>query len=333
MCCFFFFRELYVCYNIKITNKGLRSLCVDDGHVGKCRKLSVLTVEFTKVDKVGLLSALENLPNLAILEHSSVSDAALEWCYSHLESTLKLQQLTFDMSTVNNIELHDLVVMCPDLHALEFRSSSCRNSVDASPFLSMKMLSKFKSENSIIPQISWFMHLGGSLTDLYLVGENFIDEIDLTILGKSCPNLERLTVQEILLVESEFHDGDHFKLIKDVSLNNERHAYNLERNLNCILGSEHLQSFKFTGFQFSDEFFMPIFQKASNDRKTFSQLQDLELIECNMVTEKTLKSIICVAPRLVKMSMNHCERFTFSDSSNLAKFIDTNKLSIVLDWN
>jgi hypothetical protein len=308
-------------------------LCIDDGHYGKCTKLSILTVDFTSVDADGLLVALEKLPLLTVLDNNFLAEAVLEWHLRHLDNILHIQRMSFDFSKLLTEQLFEIVHVCPKLHMLTFLPSDGEDNYELTPFLNLSLLTSVTSQCSLVPSTPWIMQLGKSITHINLLGTCNDSEIDLSVIGHSCPNLIKLFIHEIKLTESDLSQqkNKYFRKLESASLQGNE-SYSFEKNLLSIFTSEHILSIKLILFPFHDTLLQKISEEAALDKNILANLNDLELWFCNQVSIRGLRHIICHAPCLKKLTVIRCESVTLADFNLLETFIKTNALDIHLSW-
>ncbi|CAB3366267.1 Hypothetical predicted protein [Cloeon dipterum] len=197
--CTFPLQRLQVSDNEKITNQGVSQLCNKHFAI----HLKAVSVEFTDVNIEGIFHLLESLPKLEVLEHIFTTDAVLNWKLKYRDEVLNLRQLKLDLSAYTNEELFTLVMTCKQLTDISFTSSAAVTQDALLPFLDMAKVSKLSSNCVLIPEISWFMHLGQSMTHIDIGCVNpCATQIDLTIIGSSCPNLLSLSLRNVHMVET-----------------------------------------------------------------------------------------------------------------------------------
>lgn len=276
----------------------------------------------------GIQLLLESLPKLQVLEHPSLASAVLKLKIKCPDKKLELRQLKLNPADFNIDELNLMVLACPNLSDLLFLP--CQNiDTDALlPFLDVKRLISIVSDNSILPEISWFMHVGHSLTKVEISGTEGGTQFDLTVMGQFCLSLEILLLHNVNLVESKVLDEliPSFCNLRRVSLANVRLCNNIDGSLRQILTAAHnLLVFELFLFNIPAGFFEHISAESLQDGRILSHLQTISFVKCEDVTDKNLNSLICCAPRLKEI---HFHRN--ANSYYVENFLAQNKLSIQL---
>ncbi|XP_059471595.1 uncharacterized protein LOC132194378 [Neocloeon triangulifer] len=322
--CAFPLRYLQLSDNEKITNEGIEKLCTK--HLSL--HLSAVLLDFTSVDIEGLFKLIESLPKLQVLDHISTTDAVLCWRLKNMDSdnnVLKIRQLKLDPGIYSIDELCGIVTTCPNLTDISFASSAPIDFNAALPFLDAKNLSMFASNNSLIPDSSWFMHMGQSLIKIDLRGRNSSSlQFDLTVIGKSCPLLQFLKTENLYLTESTGQTTKMFESLTSLSLQNQRLSNCVPSTLKIVVTHAfNLKSIELTRFELMDRFFEELFVESSLDHKILAKLQILSLVKCENVTDSGLNHLICCSPNLSEIHFHEN-----ANSYMIDKIVEFNKLKL-----
>ena len=290
--------------------------------------LTAVSLDFTSVDIEGIQLLLESLTKLQVLEHPSTASAVLQLKIQCPDKTLQLRQLKLNPADFSVEELYLMVLACPNLRDLSFLPCQSNNADALLPFLDSTGLNSFVSDNSILPDISWFMHAGHSLTKIEISGTEGGIQFDLTVMGQFCPSLEILLLHRVNLVESKVLDESKssFCNLRRVSLANLRLGNNVVDSLQKILTAAHnLVVFELFLFNIPAGFLEHICVESLQDGRILSHLHTISFVKCEDLTDKGLNSLICCAPRLREI---HFHRN--ANSYYIENFLAQNKLSIQL---
>ena len=211
---FFSLREL-TCSSSKVTDDGILKLCV----VGNCKSIRLLSISrCCKVTTKGIQLALDNLPQLSLLEHECLLECLGEIAQNALDHNLclpkySLKTLYILRDTIYKTgSLQKSVLLCPDVIRV-YLTMWRKKRFDNSELLSLLSLEKlytieiinaefeklqFTSTeiqinrgltfDGVVPLLKKFRRLLKSLEfrDFYAV--------DIAMIIESCPNLESLTI-------------------------------------------------------------------------------------------------------------------------------------------
>lgn len=310
--------------NEKITNEGVKKLCKT--HFAD--HLTAISLDFTSVDMQGLQVLLESLPKLQVLEHPSTASAVLQLKIKCPDKILQLRQLKLNPADFNIEELYSMVLACPNLCDLSFLPCQSDDPDAILPFLDVKKLNSIVSDSSVLPDVSWFMHVGNSLTKIEISGTEGGTQFDLTVMGQFCPSLEVLLLHKVNLVESKILDETNpsFCKLRKVSLANARLCNNVVGSLRKMLTAAHnLIAFELFFFSIPAGFLEHICTESLQDGRILSQLHTLSFVKCDDLTDTSVNSLICCAPRLKEI---HFHRN--ANSYYIENFLIQNKLSIQL---
>ncbi|XP_065338624.1 uncharacterized protein LOC135938693 [Cloeon dipterum] len=321
--CTFPLQRLQVSDNEKITNQGVHQLC--NKHFAN--HLKAVSVEFTDVNIEGIFHLLESLPKLEVLEHISTTDAVLNWKLKYRDKVLNLRQLKLDLSAYTNEELYMLVMTCKQLTDLSFTSSAAVTQDALLPFLDMAKVSKLSSNCVLIPEMSWFMHLGQSMThiDIGCVSP-CATQIDLSIIGSSCPKLMSLSLRNVNMVESktDFTQGCMFKTLHNVQLQNVALANNVPETLKFIFCHTHsIQRIELCLFCLAEGFMESVFSACFTNPKVLFKLKVVSFVKCQNLNDVAFNHFLCSAPRL--------EELHFHENANvyfITRLIAHNKMNV-----
>jgi hypothetical protein len=290
--------------------------------------LTAISLDFTSVDIQGLQVLLEALPKLQVLEHPSTASAVLQLKIKCTDKTLQLRQLKLNPADFNIEELYLMVLACPNLSDLSFLPCQSIDADALLPFLDVKKLNSLISDNSVLPEISWFMHVGHSLTKIEISGTEGGTQFDLSVMGQFCPSLQILLLHKVNLVESKVLDESipSFCNLMRVSLANVRLSNNIVNSLRQILTAAYnLLVFELFLFTLPSGFFEHICTESLQDCRILSHLHTVSFVKCEDLTDTSMNSLICCAPRLKEI---HFHRN--ANSYYVENFLAQNKVSIQL---
>jgi hypothetical protein len=288
-------------------------------------RLNVIYLDFTSVDMQALILLLDALPNLQILDHQALLIAIQKFSLSQQGKSLKIKQLKLQLSHVSVEELCNIVFTCPDLVDLSLLPFS-GNADALLPLLDVKKVVRFASVSSIIPDPAWFIHKGEHLTKLEITGNISDTQVDMTLLGQFCTNLQTVVLHEVLLVESKNPElsKEAFSQLLSVSLQNRVLCNNIASSLELIVRNAHaLNNFELFLFRVSDGFFESVFMDSESNGMIFSQLNSITFGKCKNLSDSSFNAIICCSPHLTEIHLHENANSYFIDN-----LIAHNKLGV-----
>jgi hypothetical protein len=190
--------------------------------------------------------------------------------------------------------------------------------------------------NVDITYASVICHYNSQITKLDIVVDS---NVDLSLIGHECRNLEILKCTTSLKTEiSEYlmDEKQHFTKLKELDFSAICCSYNCGEPMlpaeivKVMLSSKSLQSISFTNCSIPDQALSSTIREAKNNEIIFSNLATVSFNRSNFLIE-TIKSLVCAAPNLKKISMISCNNSVYGRKNinrYIAWFIAYNRLKI-----
>jgi hypothetical protein len=323
----------------KITDKGVKGLCVsvdyygkEDTRLGQCKLIEKLATRHTRITNVGKKILLDNLHNLKIwddvdfgfLSEIFKSDPYLlkkprpSYSLTHLELKDSLQENKL-FSYLNSLILG--VFLCSFLNTIKINDVDGLMDRDILSLLSLKKLHELEINGDqnggggaitfiggIIPLLKGF---GCSLAKLNL---RHLHDVNILLIAQSCPNLRFLKLQFNYKYRSNQTNKPVLQSLEELDL-----VCSSEEdvtigpippdNIITLLSLPSLTHVKIADCgNLTDE----VLQEASKTHN-FEKLVNLEIFYCKSVTKKGIDIFLTNRNPLKKITLFECDRLTEED--------------------
>ncbi len=315
--CCFHYRTLNVEFCEKVTDAGIKALCVSVDHLGnanealgQCKSIVKLWTIDTQVTIFGIHIALKNLPNLiywdmvtlqTLIEMHEQMDLEKEFveipkCFSNCSELKHRHQ----HSAYTSGSLKMVVPFCPFLSKVRIHTKPGFKDADLMYLVYLEKLSELGIIGCELGNEISFDY--GIIPLLKAIGRNLINlnlahlrtPINITAVGELCPNLQKLSLLKNHIYTSIIQPKFEMKNLKEVSI------FDLK---SCEIPSENL------AFLLSS----PLLQRITVDH-------------CDALTDDHLLRIAKVNPFLKALNLQYCNSIT---EKGVNVFMQENEISFV----
>ena len=301
--CCFHYRTLNVRNCRKVTDVGVEALCVSVDHMGKanetlgqCKSIVNLETIGTKVTIFGIHIGLKNLPKLIYWD--MVTFQTLIKMHEQMDLEKEFVEIPKCFSNCSKLEhwnqhfaytsgsLKMVLPFCPFLSKVEITTKPGFKDADLMYLVYLEELSELEIRGcelgneitfdcGIIPLLK---AIGRNLTNLRLI--LLRTPINITAVGEICPNLQKLSLLENHIYTSIIQPKFEMKKLKDVSISYLKSCEIPSENLAFLLSSPLLQNIDLKQCDaLTDDHLLKI-------GKVNPSLRQLSLHGCNSITEK-----------------------------------------------
>nr|CAH0099456.1 unnamed protein product [Daphnia galeata] len=310
----------------KVTDVGIKALCVSVDHMGKanealgqCKSIVKLWTIDTQVTIFGIHIALKNLPKLiywdmvtfqTLIEMHEQMDLEKEFveiprCFSNCSELEHRCQYSAYISG----SLKMVLPFCPFLSEVRITTRPGFKDADLMYLVYLEKLSKLVINDchggneitfdyGIIPLLK---AIGRNLIDLDLI--QLRTPINITAVGELCPNLQKLFLCDNRIYTSMLQPKFEMKKLKDVSIYYLKSCEIPSENLAFLLSSPLLQRINLKQCDaLTDDHLLRI-------AKVNPFLKVLSLRDCNSITEKGV-NVFMQENEISKMHLSSCRNIS-----------------------